>query len=822
MATAESSTSGGSNGGPTRLLLTNLHPSVSTSHLRTHLERCPSPSNAAGALTDLKVLSRPDGTSRCIAFAGFKRHSDAERVREWLDGTWVAGERGGARVKADWAKEISDNPRPSKRSRRNDDGVASLTSANTAPLGGSNNNNPQKKNKGDRFADFLAVMNPAKSVQAESSSMNEDVQALLAPAGEGTKTDQKTTKKNKKGGDDAAAALPAAAVEPTPESDGAAQDEELTDAEYLARRMKRKLSEVDDDDEGVLQEAADDGVAAADAPEFEQDAEDGGKPEEIDAAAEEKDSAWARTQETLLETGRLFLRNLPFTTTSDELGELCSTFGPVDQVHIPIDTKTNQAKGLAYVTFVQPADAVTAFKALDGTTFQGRLLHILPAMGRAPKSANGSNDPKSLKQERLEERKQNAGQAFSWGTLYLNADAAISAVADRLGISKSALLDPSASDPAVKVALAEAHTLAETKRYFESQDVNLDAFSRPGPRSSTCILVKNLPYATTASSLQTLFAPHGTISRLLVPPSGTIAIVEMADKDSAQKAWRALVYKQFGGSVLYLEKAPAAIWSSSPAKADKSKKDDAAVLPVVAAKKGAAVATSSSAGSESDAAPGATLFLKNLSFATTTPRLRAAFDHLDGFVFARVQTKPDPKRQGETLSMGFGFAGFKTPAQAQRAKEAQAGMVLDGHEIEINFAKRDTDKVGGRGGNTTTAAAGKESSTKLLVKNVPFEATRNDLRQLFGAYGQLKSVRLPRKMDNKTRGFAFLEFASRRDAESAFEALEHTHLLGRHLVLQWTGTEDGVGEGSGPTDARGKATVDFSGQTRRSKTKFTI
>jgi multiple RNA-binding domain-containing protein 1 len=383
------------------------------------------------------------------------------------------------------------------------------------------------------------------------------------------------------------------------------------------------------------------------------------------------------------------------------------------------------------------------------------------------------------------------------------------------------------------------------------QDVNLDAFSRPGPRSSTCILVKNLPYATTASSLQTLFAPHGTISRLLVPPSGTIAIVEMADKDSAQKAWRALVYKQFGGSVLYLEKAPAAIWSSSPAKADKSKKDDAAVLPVVAAKKGAAVATSSSAGSESDAAPGATLFLKNLSFATTTPRLRAAFDHLDGFVFARVQTKPDPKRQGETLSMGFGFAGFKTPAQAQRAKEAQAGMVLDGHEIEINFAKRDTDKVGGRGGNTTTAAAGKESSTKLLVKNVPFEATRNDLRQLFGcvqllppllhgfprscrfgiltddrlpnrAYGQLKSVRLPRKMDNKTRGFAFLEFASRRDAESAFEALEHTHLLGRHLVLQWTGTEDGVGEGAGPTDARGKATVDFSGQTRRSKTKFTI
>ena len=45
-------------------------------------------------------------------------------------------------------------------------------------------------------------------------------------------------------------------------------------------------------------------------------------------------------------------------------------------------------------------------------------------------------------------------------------------------------------------------------------------------------------------------------------------------------------------------------------------------------------------------------------------------------------------------------------------------------------------------------------------------------------------------MDNKARGFAFLEFATRRDAETSFAALEHTHLLGRHLVLQWAGSGD--------------------------------
>ncbi|KAG8917167.1 Multiple RNA-binding domain-containing protein 1 [Tulasnella sp. 418] len=49
---------------------------------------------------------------------------------------------------------------------------------------------------------------------------------------------------------------------------------------------------------------------------------------------------------------------------------------------------------------------------------------------------------------------------------------------------------------------------------------------------------------------------------------------------------------------------------------------------------------------------------------------------------------------------------------------------------------------------------------------------------------------MPRKFDSKTRGFAFLEFVSRRDAENAFQALKHTHLLGRHLVLEWS--EQGV------------------------------
>jgi multiple RNA-binding domain-containing protein 1 len=78
---------------------------------------------------------------------------------------------------------------------------------------------------------------------------------------------------------------------------------------------------------------------------------------------------------------------------------------------------------------------------------------------------------------------------------------------------------------------------------------------------------------------------------------------------------------------------------------------------------------------------------------------------------------------------------------------------------------------------------------------------------LYRSHGHLKSVRLPKKFDSRSRGFAFLDFISRHEAENAFSALRHTHLLGRHLVLEWAeeGEQDldvlrkkaGVGFGEG-------------------------
>ena len=45
-------------------------------------------------------------------------------------------------------------------------------------------------------------------------------------------------------------------------------------------------------------------------------------------------------------------------------------------------TPEHTSKGLAFLSYTQPGDAVAAWEALDGTTFQGRLLHILAGVER--------------------------------------------------------------------------------------------------------------------------------------------------------------------------------------------------------------------------------------------------------------------------------------------------------------------------------------------------------------------------------------------------------------------------------------------------------
>uniref|UniRef100_A0A8C4QMW7 RRM domain-containing protein n=1 Tax=Eptatretus burgeri TaxID=7764 RepID=A0A8C4QMW7_EPTBU len=121
--------------------------------------------------------------------------------------------------------------------------------------------------------------------------------------------------------------------------------------------------------------------------------------------------------------------------------------------------------------------------------------------------------------------------------------------------------------------------------------------------------------------------------------------------------------------------------------------------------------------------------------------------------------------------------------------------MVDEHQLELKISERasrtDSNLLHGRHIQKAT----KQKTSKILVRNIPFQTKKHEVQELFSAFGEIKMVRLPKKMSGSGmhRGFGFVDFLTRRDAKKAMEALCHsTHLYGRRLVLEWAKDEDGL------------------------------
>jgi multiple RNA-binding domain-containing protein 1 len=175
-------------------------------------------------------------------------------------------------------------------------------------------------------------------------------------------------------------------------------------------------------------------------------------------------------------------------------------------------------------------------------------LHILPAAAKRENKLDEFAIAKLplKKQKQIKKKADASSSAFNWNSLFMNQDAVNSSVADRLGVSKADLLDPTSADSGVKQAIAETSVIQEAKSYFARNGVDLNAFKRK-QRGDTAILVKNFPYGMTLEELRKMFEEFGQVLRVLMPPRGTIAIVEYAQPTHARAAFASLAFRSKGG-----------------------------------------------------------------------------------------------------------------------------------------------------------------------------------------------------------------------------------------------------------------------------------
>jgi len=82
-----------------------------------------------------------------------------------------------------------------------------------------------------------------------------------------------------------------------------------------------------------------------------------------------------------MSTKKIFVGNLPFTATQDEVRELFSPHGTVHEVKLINDRETGRPRGFGFVE-MDADGATTAMRELDGKEFNGRDLRVNEATDR--------------------------------------------------------------------------------------------------------------------------------------------------------------------------------------------------------------------------------------------------------------------------------------------------------------------------------------------------------------------------------------------------------------------------------------------------------
>ena len=251
-----------------RLIVKNLPSYITPTLLKEHFSQSRGPH---GTITDVKVILKQDGSARRFGFVGFKTDEEALKAKEWYDKTFIDSTR--VRVEVIDVGALPSFPLLSEQNR-----VQYAKDAVT-PRPKKRPRLDTSKRKDASLEEFMEVMQP------KTNSWVDDVDPLLS-----------SPEKNN---------VPAAQRRLKDISEEAQQD--LTDLEWMRQRMTGGVGDAHSQ-ENVFEQS--------------------GSEEEDQRASEEKDP----TEETILRTARLFVRNLTFTCTEEELRGLFQPFGTVSQV----------------------------------------------------------------------------------------------------------------------------------------------------------------------------------------------------------------------------------------------------------------------------------------------------------------------------------------------------------------------------------------------------------------------------------------------------------------------------------------------------------
>jgi cold-inducible RNA-binding protein len=85
----------------------------------------------------------------------------------------------------------------------------------------------------------------------------------------------------------------------------------------------------------------------------------------------------------------IFVGNLSFNTSEEELRKLFEPYGTVDRVSILTDRETGRSRGFGFVEMTNPEEGDKAITGLNGSQFGGRAINVNEARPKADRASGG-------------------------------------------------------------------------------------------------------------------------------------------------------------------------------------------------------------------------------------------------------------------------------------------------------------------------------------------------------------------------------------------------------------------------------------------------
>ncbi|XP_036282028.1 RNA-binding protein 28 isoform X5 [Pipistrellus kuhlii] len=179
---------------------------------------------------------------------------------------------------------------------------------------------------------------------------------------------------------------------------------------------------------------------------------------------------------------------------------------------------------------------------------------------------------------------------------------------------------------------------------------------------------------------------------------------------------------------------------------------------------------------------GLTLFVRRLPPSARSEQLAELFSQVGPVKQCFVVTE-----KGSKACRGFGYVTFSMREDVQRAlKEI---TTFEGCKINVSVAKKKLrNKSKEKGGNENSESPKKEQKSKkakvadkkarLIIRNLSFKCSEDDLKTIFAQYGAVLEVNIPRKPDGKMRGFAFVQFKNLLEAGKALKSMNMKEIKG--------------------------------------------